>query len=159
MLCSLTLSPSVSAQSEAAWEVHTISRRTAPLLITLGRRWWWVGGLPWPPPFTSSVHPDLRLNQRATPFAHSGIPLITSERRRRKMVRGKDGRTFCTSLLLVNQQESAVHVPDVEIWSAALLCSLMTCSVVTTLNLSLVYGLPAALRREDQCSSALIVAL
>lgn len=35
MVSSLTLSASVSTQSEAAWEVHTISRRAAPLLIRL----------------------------------------------------------------------------------------------------------------------------
>lgn len=106
---------------------------------------------PWRPPLTSSVPPDLWLNQRAPPLARSGIPLITGEWRRRwrKMVRGKEWRTFCTSLLLVNQQESAVHVPDGEIRSAIPLCSNMTCSVVTTQNLPLFSGLSAALRGED----------
>lgn len=37
MLSSLTLSPSVSTQSEAAWEAHTIMRRAASLLIRLGK--------------------------------------------------------------------------------------------------------------------------
>lgn len=106
---------------------------------------------PWRPPLTSSVPPDLWLNQRAPPLARSGIPLITGEGRRRwrKIARGKEWRTFCTSLLLVNQQESAVHVPDGEIRSAVPLCSTMTSRVVTTQNLSLVSRLSAALRGED----------
>lgn len=36
MLSSLTLSPSVSTQSEAAWEAHTIPRRAATPLIRPG---------------------------------------------------------------------------------------------------------------------------
>lgn len=47
------------------------------------------------------------------------------------MVRGEEGKTFCTSLLSVNQQESAVHVPDGEIWSVVPLCWTVTCSVAT----------------------------
>ena len=86
MLSSLTLSPSVSTQSEAVWEAHTITRRAASLLIRLGEGGVGGGGGGWPgrPPFTSSARPDPRLNQWAPPFAGSGIPPHRRRRRRRR---------------------------------------------------------------------------
>lgn len=107
MLSSLTLSASVSTQSEAAWEVHTISRRAAPLLIRLKEGEAVVA-------MVTSLHLHLYiltygLTNRLLPSFALFFLLIVGEGRRRM------GRAFCRSLLLVSQQESALQALDFKI--------------------------------------------
>lgn len=107
MVSSLTLSASVSTQSEAAWEVHTISRRAAPLLIRLKEGEAVVT-------MVTSLHLQLYiltygLINRLLPSFALFLLLVVGEGRR------KIGRTFCTSLLLLNQQESALQALDFKI--------------------------------------------
>lgn len=127
MLSSLTLSPSVSTQSEAAWEAHTITRRAAPLLIRPRKGEEGVA-------VATSLHLQCTsltyglINRRLPSL--SGIPLITGSQEKGGAGRLREEERGELSLLSVNQQRRTINVSDDEMRSAAVF-TYMQCSYYT----------------------------